>query len=598
MSKYPMGIDLGTSTSEIAFFEDSKSHAIPDPHSKTKSPIMPSLVAIDNKGQLLVGDSAASYVNMGQGVREVKRKMGSAEKVLMKNVEYRPEEISSFLLRKLKENAEVRLGCEVNDVVISVPAYFADSARTATRVAGQLAGLNVLRLINEPTAAALAFGVENVDIEAQVVVFDWGGGTLDVTSLEMMEGVLDVHSSFGDPFLGGKDFDETIIKWILNEFQTKHPSARIPEKSMHMIKDFAERLKIQLSDKTSVSDVFPYFGFDRGEPIDLEVDMTRDDLRTMVTPLLDRARICVERALKAGRVNPSCVDHVLLVGGTTYVPCVQELVAELFGRKPKSTVSPDLAVVYGAAVQSALAKGLVSGDNSLILSDGAPIGLGTDVISRVGGHLMQVYDPLIVPNTKIPYSVKRQYSLLHPDQREVEVHIFQSESEKPMPIEMAIDTSISGSITDIPPALYGEPHPLEIEFSYDVDGLCKIRASIPGINKDLHIQFNGSDVRMSDEEIRAAKNRVAELWNAVADRLNSNLQSTNCQQAWESHKLAERSSPYIQKAERLMNNMPDLERNPLRQIVRELKNAMTNNQDSAAEELHAKLVEALFELES
>ena len=376
---FAIGIDLGTSTSEICVYRKGESQPIPDPSSKV--PIIPSIVAMSSKEELLVGDLAHSRVDLpGEGIREVKRKMGSGEKIILQSQEYRPEQISALILRKLKENAEEALGATIKEVAISVPANFPDAARQATLSAGELAGLKVLRLINEPTAAALAFGISNIDIEEQLVVFDFGGGTLDITVLEMVAGVLDVKSSFGDSQLGGKDFDEKMIALILGKFQAEYPDAQISEKSLYALKSVAESAKKALSTQHSHKVFVSNFTLVSNELIDLDVEVTRQEFEQAIAPLLERGRDCVRQALNAKKIRPSTIDRVLLVGGTTYIPAVRRLVAEIFGREPLADVNPDLAVGIGASISAALSQDLISDESSIILTDVAPFGLGIDVI--------------------------------------------------------------------------------------------------------------------------------------------------------------------------------------------------------------------------
>lgn len=300
---YAIGIDLGTSTSEICVYRHSESFAIPDP--KTKLAIIPSIVAINKKGELLVGEDARSWVDVsGRGIREVKRKMGTGESVRLLDKEYRPEEISALILRKLKENAEEALGTMIREVVLSVPANFPDAARQATLNAGELAGLKITRLINEPTAAALAFGIQNINVEEQLVVFDFGGGTLDITVLEMIAGVLDVKCSFGNPQLGGKDFDETMMALLKQKFYAENPGAEISDKAYGALKEAAEKTKKILSDSLSHCVRIPYFAVCNGESVDLEVKVTRHEFEMAIAPLLDQARQCVRQALNAKKLRP------------------------------------------------------------------------------------------------------------------------------------------------------------------------------------------------------------------------------------------------------------------------------------------------------
>lgn len=509
-----IGIDLGTSTSEIAVYRDGQPEPILDP--KTKSPIVPSLVAINKRGEVVVGDDAKPYVDLpGQGIRELKRLMLNPDvRVTLGGNEYRPQELASIILRKLKSNAESALGEPVESVVLSVPANFPDIARTATREAGDLAGLNIVRMINEPTAAALAYGIQNPQAEEVVAVFDFGGGTLDITILEMFQRVVDVKVSHGDPVLGGKDFDAMLKDLILAKFRTAHPHARISQKSESMLSEKAEACKKSLSSQTIVADIMPNFAIDEsGEPIDLIIEVTREEFEDAVRPLLERVRTTIADALRKASLLPSDITRVLLVGGTTYIPIVQKIVAECFGRLPApSSLNPDLAVCLGAAVEAALLAGEVEEHHDITKTDVAPYGLGIAVLSEVGNQIMLIYDSLIAPNTSIPFSVSREYSLVHPDQRTVEVHLYQDHSGRAKFPHEAIDTGITGVIDEIPPAMYGSPHPFRIDFSYDLDGFAVIKASIPGLNKSVVIRHAPSSSRMTEREKTESMRKLDELW--------------------------------------------------------------------------------------
>jgi molecular chaperone DnaK len=584
MAQPPIGIDLGTSTSEIAFFENDQPTCIGDPQG-SHSPVVPSVVAVDRRGSLKVGNSALSFDGDTRNFTRdtAKLLMGTDQRINLGGKSYRPEEISAQVLKHMKGMAEERLGCQVRDVVVSVPASFSCVARTSTRVAAEIAGLNVVRLINEPTAAALAFGVKNVDLEAQVLVFDFGGGTLDVTVLEMMEGVLDVKATFGEP-LGGRDFDSILIQWLSSELQTRHSGAKLSEKAPALFKKAAEKIKKDLSQDKTASINVPFIASRSGEPIDLEVELSRAKFNQLISPLLDRARACVRTALDAGKVRPAQIDKILLVGGTTYIPAVRELVAEIFGKEPKAEVPPDLAVALGAAVHAASVSGKLSGATDVILSDGCQMGLGIDIVSEVGGREALVYESLIALNQKVPYFVQRQYSLLSPDQRQVRFRVYQDRTGKAVFPEDAVPTGIEGMIVDIPPALYGEPHPLVVEFSYDAGGEVRVRASIPGLNRDCNVAFNSSALRMSAEDIESARARLS-------------APASTAPELWRAHPKAIEFAPLIEKADKHLADIPPRERSPLAEVVSRMKDALATGNDSRIESARNELVQALFGLD-
>ena len=574
---FAIGIDLGTSTSEICYYRRDATTPIPDPGSKI--PVVPSIVAVNQKGELLVGENARGYVDKkGQGIREVKRLMGSSEKVVLNDKEYRPEEISALILRKVKENAEEALGEEIKDAVISVPANFKAPQRQATLNAAELAGLKVLRLINEPTAAALAFGINNIDAEEELVVFDWGGGTLDITVLEMISGVLDVKSSFGDSHLGGKDLDEALIGLIRSKFQAEYPNINISDKSVAQLKETSETAKKILSSQTSHSVNIPNFAVQDGELIDLEVEVTRAEFEQVISPLLDRARECIAQALKAGEVKPSSIDRVLLVGGTTYVPAVRKLVGEAFSREPKTAdVNPDLAVGTGACISAAIAQNLTNGPTSIVLTDVAPFGLGIDVVRQTGSQRKLFYEPLIAPNTTIPYSTKKIYSLLSAEQKQVDVTLYQDHTGTATFPQDAEDTGIAGSIFNIPPSPDGVPYPVEVEFSYDTNGIATVKAIIPAIDKSVEIAYGKSAMRMDDADKVEAKARLQELWRQSA--------------------RAREYEAIIDKAENYSGEMSAAERSQLNGILEEIKSALADENSSAVESAGDRLVDFMFDLE-
>ncbi|MGF1524572.1 MAG: Hsp70 family protein [Leptolyngbyaceae cyanobacterium] len=575
MSDFAIGIDLGTSTSEICVYRNGDATPLPDPI--TKIPVIPSIVAVNRSKELLVGDAARGLADVvGQGVREIKRQMGTSETVQLLEQDYRPEEISALILRKLKENAEEAIGTEIKDVVLSVPANFPDSARQATLNAGEIAGLNIVRLINEPTAAALAFGIKNIEVEEQLIIFDFGGGTLDITVLEMMAGILDVQSSFGNPFLGGKDFDEAMITLIQRKFEADNPDAQVSSMALRQLKEAAENAKKVLSAQHFHEVRIPFFAAIEGQPIDLEVEVSRQEFEQAIEPLLEKTRECVRQALAAKKLNPDSIDRVLLVGGTTYIPAVRELVKEMFGKEPKADVNPDLAVGIGAATQAALVKDLISEESGVILTDVAPFGLGIGAIHKVGNQFMMTYDSLIRPNTTIPYSVKRPYSLVSAAQESVEIRLYQDHTGTARLIEDAVDTGIAGDITNIPPAPDGRPYPVEIEFSYDVNGIAKVKASIPQIQRSIEIAYGESDKRMGNQAVTLGSQRIQELW----------MQNAKARQY----------KGVINRAERYMAKIPPEERSPLSRAVMDLKEALMTNDIKRIESTGDRLVDLMFDI--
>lgn len=581
MSQPPVGIDLGTSTSEIAYFSDREPRVILDPESYHRSPIVPSIVSIDKKGQLLVGEPALAYIDLpGHGVREVKRLMGTAERVTLGGISYRPQEVSALILKHLKKNAEHTLGMEIKQVVVSVPANFNDSAKQATKDAAELAGLEVVRLINEPTAAALSFGILNIDTEAQVVVFDFGGGTLDITVLEMVAGVLDAKASYGDPFLGGKEFDATIVRILEERFRSEHPAAMLTDLSRLTIRSEAERAKIALSRKNATAVRIPNYAVESGRPIDLECEITRQEYELALTPYLEQARSCVRKALDAKKIRKEAIDQVILVGGTTSIPVVRQLVAEMFGKEPVSKVDPDLAVVQGAAIQAALAAGIIPSEDGIILTDVCPFGLGVAVAGWVGRHFAtNLYDPLIAPNTTIPFSVRRSYSLLHDQQKEVTLTIYQDHEGSASTIEEAAATGLSATIREIPLSPSGAPHSIDVEFNYDINGIVKLRAQIPATGQEVEvISFSDTSRRLSPQELGESRDRIEELWKKSP--------------AWRDFE------PLLDHGEVLLKRLSGNRAATLREAMEGLRKALGGHRGEQIEGAANALIDIIFDFES
>lgn len=577
---YAIGIDLGTSTSEICMYKDGKVIPISDPG--TKIPIVPSLVAVNSRGDLLVGEDARNIVDRpGYGIREIKRQMGSGDQVSLRGQDFRPEEISAQILKKLKRNAEERLGVPVRDVVLSVPAFFPDTGKQATVNAGEIAGLNILRIISEPTAAALAFGIENIGVDEQLVIFDFGGGTLDISVLEMAEGILTVKSTFGDKELGGKDFDEALIQLIRQKFLSENDEVSTTQTTEGSLKGVAEQVKIALSRSDSHMASIASYASKNGTPVDLDVVISRVEFEQSVAQLLDRARDCVRQALKAGKVRPSAIDRILLVGGTTYIPCVRALVTEMFGKEPRADVDPDLAVCMGAAIQSALAQGLIGEDKGIIIADVCPFGLGVDVLETIGGRSMLIYDPLILPNTTIPYSTNKSYTLLYANQEAVNISLYQDSTGAARLLTDAIDTEFHAAITDIPPSKTGVPHSLEVQFSYNVNGLVELRASIPNTGQTVQIDYSPSVKRMSTDQKSEARQRAETL-----------------DVAWKQHRKTRHYLGVIEKAERLIEQVPSGEMPSLVNALTELKTALANDDESRISSSGDRLIDLIFDIDT
>ena len=498
MSKI-IGIDLGTTNSAVAVLEGNESKIIPNPEGNRTTP---SVVAFKN-GEIQVGEvSKRQAVTNLNTISSIKRHMGDASyKVEIDGKQYTPQEISAMILQYLKGYAEEYLGEKVEKAVITVPAYFNDAQRQATKDAGRIAGLEVERIVNEPTAAALAYGLDKVDHEEKILVFDLGGGTFDVSILELGDGVFDVLSTAGDNHLGGDDFDNKIIEFLVAEFKRDNGIDLSQDKmAMQRLKDAAEKAKKDLSGVTSTQISLPFITAGEAGPLHLEVTLTRAKFDQLTLDLVERTKEPVRRALSDAGLSASEIDQVILVGGSTRIPAVVEAVRKETGKEPNKSVNPDEVVAMGAAIQG----GVISGDvKDIVLLDVTPLSLG---IETMGG----VFTKLIDRNTTIPTSKSQVFSTAADNQPAVDVHVLQG--ERPM----AADNKTLGrfQLTDIPPAPRNVPQ-IEVTFDIDKNGIVNVRAKDLGTGKEQTITIKSSS-GLTDEEIeRMVKDAEA---NAEADK--------------------------------------------------------------------------------
>ncbi len=499
-----IGIDLGTTNSCVAVKEGDNVTVIPNPEGQRTTP---SIVAFTKDGEILVGQLAKrqAIVNPDRTIISIKREMGTDKNVTVDGKTYTPQQISAMILQKLKKDAEEYLGMSISDAVITCPAYFTDAQRQATKDAGTIAGLNVLRIINEPTAACLAYGVNLEKGDHKIMVYDLGGGTFDVSILDVGDGVFEVLSTAGDNHLGGDDWDNEVVKWLAEEFKKSDGIDLLKDKmAAQRLREAAEKAKIELSSMNETTISLPFITADANGPKHLEIKLTRAKFDDLTKALLDRTIAPVKTALKDAKLEASQVDQILLVGGSTRMPMVQKLVRELMGKEPTKGINPDECVAMGAAIQGAILSGEQQG---IVLVDVTPLSLGLETL---GG----VFTKIIDKNSAIPVSKSQVFTTAADNQPQVEIHVLQGERA------MAGDNVSLGRffLDGIKAAPRGIPQ-IEVTFDIDANGIVNVTAKDKATGKVQNITIQSS--KLSDEEIEKMR-RDAEI-NESADKKRKEL---------------------------------------------------------------------------
>lgn len=556
-----IGIDLGTSTTEAAIVQDGKPVMIINLENEV---ITPSAVGIDAGGNSIVGEKArAQYLLSPENTAiEVKRKIGTREKITLGKQSFTPVELSAKLLEYVKTYASEYLKEEITRAVISVPAYFNDIQRQETVEAGTKAGLTVERILNEPTAAALSYGLEHLEEESHILVYDLGGGTFDVTLLEMFDGVLEVKASSGDNTLGGKDFDEKLMEWLNEQFLKKHNvDLRKNTFAMVKLKEEAERCKKELSTKDSCHILVPMIIEKKGEPLALDETITREQFEEITRELIERTHHPIDVVLADSEIQPAEIDHVILVGGSTRMPLVAEDIKEYLNIDAKQALNPDYAVAEGAAIQAGIIEGIFNQEESIIITDVNPYTLGVKVTDGIVNNRMDV---IIPRNVTIPTTRCQTYSTFMDYQTMASIEVYQGES-------MIVDSNhFLGDflIQDIPPKRAGTEK-IRVEFSYNLNGMLQVTASIPSTGADASIVINMMQETDSHEDVSK----------------------------WKDSPYAKQFRTVIRRAERLLKSLetepfPTLEKN-LEENLYLLKKAIIEEDIEAAKDAEEELLDIL-----
>jgi len=572
-----IGIDLGTTNSAVAYLKNEKPEII---ENREGGRTTPSIFHVTRQNEIVVGESAKSaIVSMPEHVvTEIKRKMGTDEQVKVADETYRPEQISSQILRELKISAEERLGEEVTEAVVTVPAYFSDAQRKATQKAGELAGLKVDRIINEPTAAAIAYGLENMDKEQHILIYDLGGGTFDVSLVELFEGVVDVQASGGNNELGGTDFDEVIVNYIVEQFEKDHQINLLEDGSKgellirkNRLKEEAERVKKLLSTQVSAKISIPMIMMKDGVPLTVDLDISRLDFEKMIQRFADSTMEVVDQVLSDASLGVSQIDEVLLVGGSTRIPYIQELVEKKFSKAPRKDINPDEAVALGAAIQAGIKSEAISPQQGLIVTDVAPYSLGIDVVRVVNGQKVPGYFDVIIPrNTTIPVSETKYYQTIEDNQTGFNIKVFQGEAERTSENTLLGTVNLDG----VPPASAGQEG-LEVTFHYDINGNLKVTAKVSSTGKTVNADIRNDGV-MSDIEVQQAKQKM--------------------DQAWDQSELYKQVEAIMYRAEKVREDVDPDQQAKIDENLQALKDALFRNDSAAVKQYEEQLTDLLMEI--
>ena len=570
-----VGIDLGTTNSEVAILREGRSVVVPD---AADNRILPSFVGLSPTGEILVGESARNQyvVSPERTIKSIKRKMGSDECVTLGEETYSPQEISAFILKRLKAIAENSLGESVEQAVITVPAYFSDKQRQATKDAGEIAGLEVVRIINEPTAAALAYGLDREE-DQFLIVYDLGGGTFDVSVIEINSGVIEVRATHGNTQLGGDDFDAALVKYIAEDFRQQHGvDLRADLRAMARLTRAAERAKIALSNAPFTTIREEFIATVKGKPIHLDVEIERSRFEALINDMLESTIECVQQALEDASLTTDEINEVLLVGGSTRIPLLSDMIAGVIDVEPHLEIDPELCVAMGASVQA----GIIAGEPiDAILVDVTPYSLGIEAATwDMGSPMFDQYSVIIKHNTPIPVSKSEVYTTLTPDQKSVDIKVYQGEEP------IASQNTFLGEfrLEGVKRTKRGEPQ-IVVNFDYDVNGIVHVSAQDKQTGQEKEIAVTATPDRLTEVQKTEATERFEDL---VID-----LDAVPADFHEEAVALRERATEVAESLN------AGVDKTKLQELVAELDSALGSQNEDAIDELREELLDFLYDLE-